>query len=299
MELPPYHPFRSAEARVEFLTLYDRRAQAWPLASEEVMVDTPFGATFARVSGPTSAPPLVLLPGSGGNSLMWLPNIEALSRQHRTYAVDNIYDHGRSIYTRPVKDGSDFARWLDDLFRALALDDRLALMGMSFGGWISSQYALHFPSRLHKMVWLAPAGTVLPMRLAFVLRIMLSLLPVQAFTRSMFSWLFEDALARDADSRVLVEALLDDWPVAARCFAPKRQIQPTVLSDEELQSLTVPTLYLVGENEKIYNPRKAVERLNRVAPQIQTGIVPGAGHDLSLVEANLVNARVLAFLDDG
>jgi pimeloyl-ACP methyl ester carboxylesterase len=298
MNFPAYHPFRSAQARDEFLALYDCRAEAWPLDSEEIMVDTSYGTTFARVSGPAGAPPLVLLPGAGGNSLMWIPNIEALSRHHRTYALDNIYDYGRSVYTRPIKNGEDFARWLDGLFRALALDDQLALVGMSFGAWISSQYSLRFPERLQKVVWLAPAGTVLRVRLAFVLRLMLSLLPVQAFTRSLFFWLFDDSMARDADNRAMVEALVDDWPVAARCFAPKRTIQPTVLTDEELRGLTVPTLCLMGENEKIYNPRKAVERLNRVAPQIETGMVPGAGHDLSLVQADRVNARVLAFLED-
>ena len=147
MEFPAYHPFRSVQARDEFLALYDRRAKAWPLDSEEILVDTSYGTTFARVSGPAGAPPLVLLPGAGGNSLMWIPNIEALSRHHRTYALDNIYDYGRSVYTRPIKNGEDFARWLDGLFRALALDDQLALAGVSFGAWISSQYTLRFPER--------------------------------------------------------------------------------------------------------------------------------------------------------
>jgi pimeloyl-ACP methyl ester carboxylesterase len=73
-------------------------------------------------------------------------------------------------------------------------------------------------------------------------------------------------------------------------------IPPSVLTDEEWQSITVPMLFLVGENEKIYSPERAIERLVRVAPQVQAEVIPGAGHDLSLVRARLVNQKVLEFL---
>jgi len=58
----------------------------------------------------------------------------------------------------------------------------------------------------------------------------------------------------------------------------------------------VPTLFLVGENEKIYSAKKAVQRLNEVAPQIETEVIPNAGHDLTIVQAEMVNRKVLEFL---
>ena len=45
-----------------------------------------------------------------------------------------------------------------------------------------------------------------------------------------------------------------------------------------------------------YSAEKAVRRLNTFAPQIKTEIIPGAGHDLTLVQAELVNRKVLEFL---
>lgn len=69
-----------------------------------------------------------------------------------------------------------------------------------------------------------------------------------------------------------------------------------MLTDQELESVSPPTLFLVGVNEKIYDPVKAVQRLNAVAPQIQTAIIPGAGHDLTIVQAEVVNAKILEFL---
>ena len=46
-----YHPFKSTEAKEEFLALYDKRAEQWPVPVETKMVDTTHGQTFVRVSG--------------------------------------------------------------------------------------------------------------------------------------------------------------------------------------------------------------------------------------------------------
>lgn len=103
MKMPSYHPFRSAETKEKYLKYYDNLAKTWPIVSESRTVETSYGQTFMRVSGPVDAQPLVLLSGMSGNSLLWAPNIEALSECYRTYALDNIYDFGRSVYNRPLK----------------------------------------------------------------------------------------------------------------------------------------------------------------------------------------------------
>lgn len=60
----------------------------------------------------------------------------------------------------------------------------------------------------------------------------------------------------------------------------------------------VPCLFLVGEHEKIYSPRAALRRLSRVAPLVKAEIVPGTGHDLTLVQPDLVARKVLDFLNE-
>lgn len=298
MELATYHPFRSAQAKERYLALYDLRAKQWPVASDTRMVKTAYGQTFVRISGPADAQPLVLLPGAAVSSLMWIPNIEALSADYKTYAVDNIYDNGRSVYTRPLKNPNDCVNWLDELFSALALGNYIRLMGLSYGGWLTSQYALRFPNRLAKTVLLAPVGTVLPPSLECMIRgfFCLVLIPHRRLLRSFLYWLLGDWAHIDKASQKLAEELVDEILMGLRCFKPKAPVGITVLEDKDLQSLKVPTLYLVGEHEKIYSAPEAVKRLNVVAPQIKAEIIPRAGHNLTVVQAELVNKNVLEFL---
>lgn len=296
MEMTPYHPFRSAKAKEQYLKVYDMRVKKWPVASESRMVRTSYGETFVRISGPATAPPLVLLHGMGGNSLQWMPNIKALSESYRTYAVDNIYDNGRSVYTKVVKSPDDFVKWLDELFNALQLKDNINLMGLSYGGWLASQYALRFPDRLHKMVLVAPVCTVLPLPFEWIKRALLCAVPHRYFTKSFMYWLLEDLAKKDEAGRNLLDEEVDFAYLTLRSFKHKRQVNPTVLEDRELQGIRVPTLFLVGENEKIYSAPKAIERLNKVAPRIKTEVIPHAGHDVTVVQAEMVNGKVLDFL---
>ncbi len=296
MEITPYHPFKSEKAKERYLTFYDTEAKKWPVDSETRVVDTSYGQTFLRISGPVGTQPLVLLPGLSANSLMWMPNIEALSDYYRTYALDNIYDNGRSVYTRPITRPDDLVKWLDELLNTLAFGDKINLMGISFGGWLTSQYALLSPNRLHKIVLLTPTCTVLPVGLSFYIYGALTPLPLRYFTKRMFFWLFEDCVKKDKISRMRVEEWIDNMFIASRCFKMRRPFNPPILEDQELHSIKVPTLYLVGENEKLYSAQKAVQRLNQVAPHIKTETIPNAGHDLAIVQAEMVNRRILDFL---
>jgi len=294
MEIPTYHPFRSEKAKEEYLTYYDNRVKGWPIPSETRMVDTSFGQTFVRISGLVAAPPLVLLPGAVFNSLMWIPNIEALSQEYRTYAVDNIYDCGRSIYTRDLKGSGDFVQWLDELFTNLDLRNNIRMMGSSYGSWLTHQYALQHPGRLDKIVLLVHPALVRP-NLGFVLRFLLAFIRPSRLPL-FFHWLLRDAAEKDEQSRLFFDEIIEDLKLVVKNFKPKATVIPKLITDNELDAIKVPALFLMGENEKIFNPHKAVQRLNQIAPGLQAEIVSNAGHDVNLAQSDLVNQKVLAFL---
>lgn len=292
---PNHYPFKSAAAREKYLSFYEAHAVAWPVASEARMVETEDGRTFVRISGPTDAPPLVLLPAGRTPSTCWMPLVESLAASHRTYAVDAIYDDGLSVSSRPIKTTQDAVMWLDRLFDALGLGSDIALMGISFGGWLAAEYLLHAPHRLKRVAWVSPAGVVAPMSGEFIARSMLCLIPSERTFRWVTRWIMADAAASEPE---FFENAVEEMALSEKCFKFRMWPGggPRKFSDEELAAIDVPVLYLVGENERICDPDIALARLASVAPQIDTALIRGAGHDAVWVQTDAVRARLLDFV---
>jgi pimeloyl-ACP methyl ester carboxylesterase len=295
LALKPFHPFRSERAKQCYLERYDERASAWPVPSEEYTVETSFGRTFVRASGPVGALPVVMLPGVGAPGLSFVANVGALSRSFRIFAVDNIHDHGRSVETVAVTGADDYTGWLDEVRTGLSLGDEVSLVGLSYGGWISAHYALRFPERIRRLVLLAPAGTVAPIPWGFIWRGILCLIPARIFMKNFMSWVAttEDP---DATTRRRMAEMVEDGYLAQRCFAPRRMVPPLPLTDEQLGRLPSCTLFLAGDREVIFDPYAALARLGACAPQIRAELVPGTGHDFFVARADEVNRRVIEFL---
>lgn len=302
MNTTPYHPFVSQKAKETYLAFYDQSASRWPIPSETLMVPTPYGHTFVRISGPIDAPPLVLLHGAGSTSLMWMFNIEALSKHYRTYAIDSLINTGcvgRSVYTHPITKAGESSEWLDALFDGLGLGNNINLIGASYGGWIASQYTLRHAKRIHKAVWIAPAGTVLPFSDEYLRRsIELYINPGTNTFEEFFRWSFNDFLSKYPEA---LQSMVDEFILTMQSFVPPNPHevpQLTALSDDELQSITIPTLFLIGENDVLYSASAALERLSTVVPQIETHLIHNAGHDSLLVQTEIVNQKIDNFLSD-
>jgi pimeloyl-ACP methyl ester carboxylesterase len=115
--------------------------------------------------------------------------------------------------------------------------------------------------------------------------------------KNMTRWMFKDLMQKkDTASIKLANDMIEDAFIGLRCFKFKMPIAPTVLSDEELCRIKVATLFMVGENEVIYPAQKAIQRLKAIAPDIKTEIIPNAGHDLTIVQADLVNKMAVEFM---
>ena len=290
----PHYPFKSEAAREQYLARHAERSKTWPEPNSGRMVATALGETFVRTSGREDGPPLVVLPGVGSASYTMEPQARGLGKDFRVYAVDNIYDVGRSVSTRALTGPDDFAAWLDSLFDALGLQ-KPHVLGLSYGGWVFAQYALRRPERVEKLVLLAPAGTVAPINSAFIWRAVLTLVNKRLFMPQFCRWAAPYMSTRPEFAEQFAH-LMEDATLAQRCFAPRRLVPPLPLSDEELGRIAVPTLFLCGDKEVIFEPHAALERLARVAPRIRTGLLEGASHDFTWVRADEVNRRVLEFL---
>jgi pimeloyl-ACP methyl ester carboxylesterase len=299
MTKTPFYPFKTEEAKAEYEAYCLEAFKAWPAGSQTLLFETPSGETFVRACGRETDPPLVLLAGARGSSLMWTRTIAGLSTHHRCYALDTIGDAGFSVNRHDLKKPEDFVQWLDEVLPELVSERPVSLMGMSYGGWLAGQYALHRPERVQSVVLLAPGDTVLRTSFAFYARVALLAVPVpgkDGTLRRMLRWVFRDAVEGNNEAREAVEEAIAYVELTQRLFSLPRPPWPTVIDDEGWRNFRVPCMFMVGENEKIYSAEAAVERLNRVAPQVKTEIIPGAGHDLTMVQPELVISKALGFL---
>lgn len=295
--MEPWHPFRSAAARQEYLAFYDERAQRWPVPSESMLVATTFGETFVRVQGPVDGPPLVLLPGDSETSLAWIPVIEAFASEHRVYALDHLYDIGRSVHRKRPRHPQDFVRWLDEFFDELDLHD-VRLVGHSYGGWMAGLYALELPNRLNRLVLLSPPTVLRPPPGLIARAIVYGLVPSRTSIRRYLYWYAPVCVRNDA-TRGAIDEMVEEDILARRCFTIRKRdiVRPTVFADEDWQRLAVPTLFLVGRDEVSYSAERAIEHLATVAPQVTTDITDG-DHHLTITRPDWVIERVLGFLAD-
>ncbi|MFB6319629.1 alpha/beta fold hydrolase [Saccharicrinis sp. FJH54] len=297
MKTSDYHPFKSLKAKTRYLAFEDEMIKKWPIAFEEKTVKTSYGQTFMRISGPNNGKPLVLLPGGGSNSMIWYPNIKALSSYYKTYALDNIYDFGRSIYTKKMETYHDFTHWLDELFNNLSLGQNIRIAGYSYGGWVASNYAAANPERLSKVILIAPAFSIQPITKSFIWNMVLSLLPLKYTRRLALYSVWKDLLKSGEEGKEIVDERVDYFNVAIKCFKFKMGVQPNMLTDDDLNKLKMPVLYMIGEHDNVCKPERAIERLNSIAPKIETELIQNTGHDLMYTHTEKINKLMLDFLE--
>lgn len=283
--------FKTPEGELSFLAAYNAAMALWPVPFEEIDIPSQFGTTHVVVCGPKDAPPLVLLHGYMATLTMWSPNVAAFSKSYRVFAVDVMGQPGKSKPARPISSTSDFIAWLTATLDALQLE-RILLVGMSFGGWLALNYAVAAPHRVQKLVLLSPGG-LLPMVRQFKVRGSLMVaLPTRLTVNSFFRWLgFRDPAY--ANSLDLMYLGLKHFQMPIETV----RVLPDVVSDEQLRTMTMPTLLLIGDHEVISDPARAVDRARRLIPVFEGELVPGCRHDMCSTQHEIVNSRVLEFLE--
>lgn len=279
--------FKSEEAREEYLRRYDELLGHWPVASEELDVETAFGKTHVRRSGDPAGSPVVLVHPHLGTSLAWWRLVGPLAHNHRVFALDTVGALGRSVQTRPIANSTDFSHWLADVFRGLGLGDP-HLIGYSEGGWVAMSAALErVPIR--SLVAIEPGG------IARINKRFLGAMIVAGVKAN-----FDDSALQQFAERIspgveFVPGEMETMLYGAKNFRPALPL-PKRISDEDLSRLDVPTLLYMGADTELYDPEEAADRAKLLMPDVETVIVPQAQHGLPYQFPELTTQAILDFI---
>jgi len=288
-------PFKSPKGEAEYRAAYEAMMKYWPVPYETMDIPGYYGCTHLVISGPVGAPALVLLHGGRASLTMWSPNVADLSRDYRVYAIDIMGQPGKSIPNSTFKRRADLVPWFTELLDALHIT-KAGLVGQSYGGWFTLNYALHWPERVNKIALLSPAACFLPLNGQHMLRgAPMFFFPTRPAVRSFKIWETHPENLRCPDNLAFFNAKTELLYLGFKHFRCQGEANPDTFSDDELRSLQVPTLLLIGQQEVIYDPAASIERACRLIPQIEASLVPNASHDLSSFQARVVDERILRF----
>ena len=217
---------------------------------------------------------LVLVHGYGGSATQWLYQLQFFGQTVRVVAPD-MRGHGMS------DDPENLAYTMNGLVDDLELVlDRLEvqrpfyLIAHSFGGAISTEYALRHPEEVSGLVLVG-----VPTR--FILRAAVERLML--IPDPLFSWI----------AKVIRVAL----------FAPQRTLKRMLHSvltpwrgDERVQLLRVPTLVVLGQRDTVFL-REHYDDVPRNIPGAQQVVIPVSAHLVQLERPDAVNRAIRRFIE--
>ena len=277
----------------KYYEAYDKTMTLWNVDYKDLYIPTSHGTAHVIISGPENAQPLVLLHGMTASSTMWYPNAKALSKDYRLYAIDLIIEPGKSKLTKDFNSIDELIHWYDEVFIALKLDE-FSLIGVSRGGWLAVNILLNNQQhKIKSLVLISPAQTLIwiPPSENLIKNIIYQLSSDEKRMYLTFKTLSEDV--DNIEEEYLRQNYLGDQIDSNNKFVIG--MQP--YSSQELQSIKVPTLVLIGDDDLMNNSR-SLEVAQKNIPNVTTQTVSNAGHFLSVDQAEDVNNKILMFLDN-
>jgi|TARA_B110000091_G_scaffold193192_1_gene218109 pimeloyl-ACP methyl ester carboxylesterase len=260
------------------------------------MTIAPDGTTY-ELTGPKSAPVVILIHGLGLNKDCWQWLTPDLVNSYRILSYD-LYGHGGSVDPTKQPSLSLFSKQLSSLLDHCDISQGV-IVGFSLGGMIARRFAQDAPKRSLAMIILHSPHTRSEAAQASILarvdqaRIMGPQSTVEAALERWFTSGFMEANPNLMDK-------VRQWVIAN-----SREVYHTIYSvlatgiDEIVKpnpALTLPSLVLTGEEDFGNGPEMA----DAIAVDIEGAkvlVFPGLRH-MALVEApTVVNKPILEFLD--
>lgn len=283
--------FPTRVGKQKYLRAYDNALQLWKVPYTEENVKTSYGLAHVIISGPKDGSPVVLFHGTDASSTMWYPNVEALSKEYRVYAIDYLLETGKSLARVGEMHPRDMIQFYNEVFTHYNLNN-INVVAASRGGWVAMKLALEPVNKIGKLVLLSPAQTFGGVD---KLGKAMSALKLKMFPgRKQLDKFF----AQFSYYPEKIDAKYKEQFYLANKFGRSKPdlMKMSRFSNEELQSLKIPVLVLVGDRDVI-NDVEILTKAAETIPHAETDMIMNAGHFLSIDQAEMVNIKIVDFLN--
>ena len=266
------------------------------------------------VAGEGTGEPVLLIHGLGASKVSFLPTVSALADHAEVHALD-LPGFGRS--DKPLPTGRRYSMaWFADMVNGYLIArglDAAHMVGNSMGGRIALEMALRHPRSVHSFVGLGPAlGFDMTRAVAPLLRLapahwggLAPLRPSRDTVERLVRSLFADAdVLPPEHHRVAADDVQRAWEdprhrlavlAAARQLGVEHAHGPAAYW-RRLRSLTVPSLWVFGEQDRLVASRYAT-RVAAAVPDAQVETWPDVGHVPQFEAAGRTAATLTAWLE--
>lgn len=286
---PPEYITQASASNAAYYEAYDATLELWNVPFEELYIPTTNGIAHVIVSGSKNGEAVVLLHGMNASSTMWYPNIEALAKNHRVFAIDFILEPGKSYLNNDIESVDKVTAWYKEVLFALELDS-FHLIGASRGGWLAVTLALQDQEKIKSLILLSPAQTFTWIKPSTDL--IKNIITLFSSKEKQIAQSLESMSSNVAN---INEAYLKQYKLGMELKSENKfvtSMQP--FSNSELKSLQMPVLVLIGDDDMI-NEKRTVAIANTL-PKGKGEVIQNAGHFLSIDQAETVNEKMLEFL---
>lgn len=281
--------FRTSAGEQAVRQAYDDTVARLLPGAERVHVETSTGPVHGLATGPVSAPPVVLLHGSGATSVGWAAELADLGRDHRAIAVDLPGEAAAPAGTRLPLTPGVHASWLAEALAGLGIA-RPAVVGESLGGWVALDAATGSPGAVGPVLLLSSSGLG-PRRIAPLLVAgALGAAGGQGRARAL-RYLTGPHPQRPASPTETASPLTALALTTFAHFAPRTDALP-VFSESALAGISSRVVAVYGARDRMLDARAAARRAESRIPEAEVALLGGAGH---LIPNRA--ARVRAFVD--
>lgn len=290
----PVGHWRTPAGEAAYRAAYAEALALMPPPTRTFDVATDWGTVHGYVwESPAVAgrTPLALFPGWASGVPMWSANLRGLASEMSIYAFDALGDAGLSVQTKPLASNADQAEWIDQAFAGLGLE-RVHVMGHSFGGWLTANYAARKPGRVASALLVDPPFVFGPLPLPVILKSIPGSIP----------WLpssWREAMLADIgggplDERDPVARMI---ALAVEHYAPKKPT-PEQLTPEQLRALRM-RVYVAFAGRSLLWDAEGSARVARTLPRATVRVWPDASHSLPMEYPGELDAAVASFVRQG
>lgn len=233
-----------------------------------------------QVSGPDTAPPLLLIMGLALSSRAWDTLPARLATRFRVIVFDNrgTGRSGRSGWAFRMRDLADDAAAVLD---ALAIP-RAHVFGVSMGGMVAQELALRHPARVDRLALGATfAGWLHSRKPGLRTQLDLLLLNLGRVTEKRVAEVLVSPEWHAQHPRGAIEWIVRADATTLRFALAQIAAVARHATARRLGTIRAPTLVITGDQDRLMPPRNS-EVLARLIPGAKLVLLKGAGHAFPL-----------------